>query len=198
MQRVERTVNPTFSDVRIAKRFYRVNPELRGDRVQVRWDPYGDLQTVHLYTPGPEHQYLGRGERHNREKGMDMPATPAQGIPKYNYLELLLEEHEAQLKQPAHTGIDYRKALARRAFSFPAFIRKYAHLLGRRGGMSAFSTEEIEALKRIYNRHPDLDVHMLVGAFTHAREKTIAHLGYELQVLAHKRRNPDSPKEGTS
>ncbi|MBE7549012.1 MAG: Mu transposase C-terminal domain-containing protein [Planctomycetia bacterium] len=44
MKRIPRTVDRTFADVRIDNRFYRVDPKLRGDKVEVRYDPYGDLK----------------------------------------------------------------------------------------------------------------------------------------------------------
>ena len=46
MQSVERTVNRTFSDVQLDKRFYRVDAKLHGDRMQVKYDPLAwDLET---------------------------------------------------------------------------------------------------------------------------------------------------------
>ncbi|MBE7549203.1 MAG: Mu transposase C-terminal domain-containing protein [Planctomycetia bacterium] len=36
MKRIPRTVDRTFADVRIDNRFYRVDPKLRGDKVEVR------------------------------------------------------------------------------------------------------------------------------------------------------------------
>jgi len=32
LQSIRRTVNPTFSDVQVNNRYYRVDPKLRGDR----------------------------------------------------------------------------------------------------------------------------------------------------------------------
>ena len=50
MQSIQRTVNRTFSDVQLNKRFYRVNAKLRGDRVQVKFDPFSTWDTVpHLF-----------------------------------------------------------------------------------------------------------------------------------------------------
>ncbi len=49
MTRVPRTVHKTFSDVQLDKRFYRVDPKLRGDRVEVRYDPFSMLDTVSIY-----------------------------------------------------------------------------------------------------------------------------------------------------
>jgi len=62
MNREKRTVDRTFSDVRLDSRFYRVDPRLRGDRVCVHWDPFSSLETVLLYSPHEE--YLGKGTLH--------------------------------------------------------------------------------------------------------------------------------------
>ncbi|MQS22855.1 hypothetical protein E4K60_24800, partial [Escherichia coli] len=59
MKRIPRTVDRTFADVRIDNRFYRVDPKLRGDKVEVRYDPYGDLKKVLIYSANGE--YLGSG-----------------------------------------------------------------------------------------------------------------------------------------
>jgi len=40
MLREQRTVNREFSDVQLANRLYRVDKRLRGDRVQVCYDPF--------------------------------------------------------------------------------------------------------------------------------------------------------------
>ena len=50
MQTVDRTVNRTFSDIQLNKRFYRVDPKLRGDRVQVKYDPFSSWDTVQIYS----------------------------------------------------------------------------------------------------------------------------------------------------
>jgi len=50
MKRELRRVESTFSDVQIGGRFYRVDLRLRGDRVEVRFDPFGDPASVLLYS----------------------------------------------------------------------------------------------------------------------------------------------------
>ena len=64
LQSVHRTVNRTFSDVQLDKRFYRVDPKLRGDRVQVKYDPFSSWDTVHIHSLGG--QYLASGTLHDR------------------------------------------------------------------------------------------------------------------------------------
>ena len=122
-------------------------------------------------------------------------APPPPGVPRYNFLDLLLQQHEDQLKKEASSGIDYRQTLSRRAFPFSQLVKKYALLLGRKGGLSAFTPDELDALRKIFNRYPRLDEPLLVEAFEKAQEKTLPYLAYELNVLARTRRNPRTGKE---
>jgi transposase InsO family protein len=80
MQSVKRTVNTTFSDVQVDRRLYRVDAKLRGDRVQVRFDPFATWDTVKIYSL--HDQYLGTGAlspvRHNHPS-----ANPSIAIPTF-------------------------------------------------------------------------------------------------------------------
>jgi transposase InsO family protein len=180
MKREERTVHPVFSDVQLAGRFYRVDKELRGDRVEVRYDPYSSRDTVLIYSL--QEQYLGKGVLHNREQGESAPPPSPQQKPRYNYLDLLVKEHEKELRAKTQ-GIDYRKALSGRSWPFPAFAHLFAQLLGRKGGLTSFSTEEIEALQKVYNRNPSLTEPLLLEAFERAQEKKIPYIVWEIQEL---------------
>ena len=115
MQSVNRTVNKTFSDVQLDKRFYRVDAKLRGDRVQVKYDPFSSWDTVHIYSLAGE--YLATGTLHDRTT--DMPQAPQQPLskPKHSYTELLIRQHKQMLAE--QTGsIDYRKVVQRRLLAF--------------------------------------------------------------------------------
>jgi len=180
MRRVKRTVHPDFSDVQLDRRFYRVDKRLRGDRVEVRYDPFSAPDTVLIYSESEE--YLGKGKLHNREKGEDPgpPAPPRK--PKYSYIDLIVAQHDEELRSKAE-GIDYRKVLSKRGWPFPAFTKAFAQLLGRKGGPSGFTAGELEALRKLYNRHASLSEALLVEAFEAAAEKTLPHLAYEIQKL---------------
>lgn len=181
MLRETRRVHPDFSDVQLYRRFYRVSKRLRGDRVEVRYDPFSSADTVLIYSPSEE--YLGRGVLHKREKGEDpSPPTPPRK-PKHNYLELLVREHDEELRKRAQ-GIDYRRAVASRQWPFLDFASVFARLLGRKGGLASFTTHELEELKKFYNRTPALSEVLLVRAFEKAPEKTIPYIAYEIQRLA--------------
>jgi transposase InsO family protein len=184
MRRERRTVDRTFSDVRLNNRFYRVDKRLRGDRVEVRYDPFGDEDMVLIYSLREE--YLGKGRRHNREKGEGGAGDSPQHKPQFNYLQLLIQEHEKDLRAKTQ-GIDYRGAVTSRRLSFSSFTATFAELLGRKGGVSAFSTQELEFLQKLYNRTLGLSKALLMDAFEHAREKTLLAVGYELQQLARRK-----------
>lgn len=181
LSREQRTVHPDFSDVRLHGRFYRVDKRLRRDRVEVRYDPFSSPDTVLIYSLSEE--YLGKGVLHQRQQGEAAapPAPPEK--PKYNYLQLLIREHEEELRKRTQ-GIDYRRAVAAREWPFLDFVTTLARLLGKKGGLGAFSAHELEELKKLYNRNPGLSEASLREAFEKAQEKTIPYIAYEIQRLA--------------
>ena len=182
-QRAERTVHRDFADVRLHNRYYRVDPRLRGDKVQVRYDPFSSLDTVQIYSLRDE--YLGEGTAHQRETGGG-PASPPSPAPKpkHNVLDLLVRQHEKQLNE-ATRGIDYRHASQPRAWPFGSFVKTFAQLLGRPGGASAFTAGELETLKKTYNRSTGLDEARLKTAFARAEHKTIPYVAQQLHRLSH-------------
>ena len=179
MQKEQRTVHPDFSDVQIAGRFFRVDPKLRGDRVEVRFDPYAERDQVLIYPR--EGQYLGSGQVHERKEAARVEVTTT-GKPKHNFIEMVVDRHERQLSK-LQAGIDYRKAVSARSWSFASFISCFAYLLGRKGGASAFSSEEQQALKRIYDRYPFLNEPLLRRAFLQAQEPTIPLVACQLEAI---------------
>jgi putative transposase len=179
MRREHRRVHPDFSDVQLDRRFYRVDKRLRGDQVEVRYDPFSRSDTVLIYCL--HGQYLGKGVLHDREHGE--AADPASTRkPMHNYLDLLIREHEAQLAKQAR-GIDYRQAMANRPWPLPEFAKTLAQLLGRHG-LSAFNAGELERIQKCYTRYPQITHGLLVKAVEAAAEKTIPCVLYELSKLA--------------
>lgn len=179
MKKEQRTVDPTFSDIRLENRYYRVDPRLRGERVIVRWDPFFDTGKLLIYSQ--REQYLGTGELYQRDRGAQVEC-PQSGVPAHNYLNLLVNQHERKLRQQME-GIDYRKLAAARPWSYNAFVQSLARLLGRKGGSAAFTSDEHEQLHKIYQRYPQLSEPLLMRAAENAEHKTIIHITYELQRL---------------
>jgi transposase InsO family protein len=186
LRRETRRVHPDFSDVQLYRRFYRVPKQLRGDRVEVRYDPFSCADTVLIYSLSEE--YLAKGVLHNREEGEAAGPPALTAKPRHNYIELLCREHEEELRRRSR-GIDYRKAVASRQWPFLDFAAVFARLLGRKGGLASFTTHELEELKKFYNRTPGLSEALLREAFEAAREKTIPYIAFEIQRLAGRKEN---------
>ena len=182
MKKDKRTVHKDFSDVRIDNRFYRVDSKLRGDKIEVRYDPFSDMQKVFLYSLDKEDTYLGQGVLYNRDYGEDINSSIEKPKPQHSYIDLLISEHDKQLKARLK-GIDYTKILSNRAWPFVAFAQKFARLMGRKGKLSAFTSDELEALKKTYNRIADLDEALLLKAWEESHHKTLTHVIYQLQII---------------
>ena len=101
---------------------------------------------------------------------------------QYNYLEMLIRQHE-QLLNSQVPGIDYRRVATARPWSFMAFVQTFARLLGRKGGLSAFNAGELESLKKTYNRNTSLDEAILIKAFKQACDKDMGGILNQLQYL---------------
>ena len=178
MQTALRTVNRTFSDVQLNRRFYRVDPKLRGDRVQVRFDPFASWEGVKIYSLKDE--YLGDGVLHNRSAAEATPQTVSQK-PRHNLIDLWVRHHKESLEQQA--GIDYRKVLQQKQWPFHEFAKTLARLMGRRGGLSGFSSEEIETLQKLYSRHSGIHRKMVEEAFLKAKRPTVPYVVFELKLI---------------
>jgi putative transposase len=183
MQSVHRTVNKTFADIQLDKRFYRVDPKLRGDRLQVKYDPFSSWETVHIYSLSS--QYLGTGTLHDRTT--DIPATPQlpKGKPKHSYTELLIRQHKQMLAE--QTGIiDYRKVVQTRPWPFHEFAKTVAQLMGKKAGLADLSAGELESLKKVYNQSLSINRQMLKLAFEKALSPTVPYIVRELKLLIQK------------
>ncbi len=179
MQVVKRTVNPVFSDIQLNKRYYKTDPGLRGDRIEVRYDPFSTQDTVELYSLN--NVYLGQGYLHQRTEAV--PIVPClQEKPKNNYLDLLQRKHQQDLAAKTQ-GIDYRMAVDRRPWPFHEFAKLIADLLGKKGGLGAFNGQELEVLKKTWNMHAAINKTMVRKACAAAPLKTIPHVIRELKTL---------------
>jgi hypothetical protein len=182
----ERTVNRTFSDVQILSLYFRVNKDYRGDKVVVRYDPFeAELNSVLVYSLDGE--YLGTGERWEREgrdedKCSTPPSPPAKV--KHNYLDLLIRKQQQNIERRS-SGIDYREVLAAadRRWPFVEFAKQLAAHLGRSGGLSAFRTDELESLQKVYQRLTFLDPALLEKACAQAQQRSIVEIVFLLQRL---------------
>lgn len=189
LRREQRKVHADFSDVQLLGHFFRVDPKLRGDRVEVRYDPFGQLESVLLYSLDGE--YLGIGRRYGREQG---DASTGDSTPRakaqHNYLDLLIDKHEQSLRDRS-SGIDYLGAIegAKKRWPFVEFAKQLASHLGRQGGVSAFRGDELESLQKVYQRLTRLDANLLARACQKAQSRTIPEIVFLLQQLQDERRD---------
>jgi putative transposase len=183
LQREHRTVHKQFSDVQLDRRFYRVDQRFRGDRVDVRYDPFSSPETVLIYSLRDE--YLGKGTLHHRDTP-ERPSSPPQGKPKYNYLDLLVAQHDEEIRARSQ-GIDFRKAVADASWPFPTFAKRLAQLLGRKGDLTSFTAAELETLQKLHARIPALTEPLLREAVESAPEKTLPCVLFQIQELSQRK-----------
>ncbi len=183
MQSVNRTVNRTFSDVQLDKRLYRVDAKLRGDRVQVKFDPFSSADTVHIYSLGG--QYLGTGILHDRTNDILGGPQQPQGKPKHSYTALLIRQHKQMLAE--QTGsIDYRKVVQTRPWPFHEFAKTVAQLMGKKAALADLSAAELESLKKVYNQSRCINRQMVKRAFECALYPKLPYIIGELKQLIRK------------
>jgi transposase len=183
-----RTVNLDHWDVRIDNLFFAVDPGLRGERVIVQYDPFSPREEVQLYSL--DGKYLGRGRRYQREKGSHQqpkPNRPSTEPITPHYLDALRQEHERQQKQQREGGIDYHSARQCNVWSLTGFAGRFAGLLGRKGGVSALSTQEMQVLAAFHARHDRLTESLLRESFERAESMSIPHILFHLQSLLQER-----------
>jgi len=183
MQSIDRTVNRTFADVRLDNRFYRVDPKLRGDRVQVKYDPFSSLDTVQIYSLASH--YLGTGTLYNRSDPAPAIAQQTPKKPKHSYTELLLRKHKQMLTEKTG-GIDYRETVDRRAWPFHEFAKSVAQLMGKKAALTDLTAGELESLKKVYNQSTAINSNMLKQAFEKALYPTVPYIILELKHLIRK------------
>jgi transposase InsO family protein len=185
-QKAPRRVNPDFSDIQLNKRFFKVDPKLRGDKVEVRYDPFSQLNTIEVYSLNGE--YLGTGTLHNRQSVDPFCPPAAPGKPKHNYLDLLNKKHQEQLNANTR-GIDYHKIPKEKPWPFHDFVKTIADLLGKKGGLSAFAAHELESLKKTYNQSTQISKPLIKEAFTQALKPELPYIIFEIKTLIKKKEN---------
>jgi len=186
MQSIDRTVNRTFADVQLNKRFFRVDPKLRGDRVKVKFDPFSSWDSVYIYSFDGE--YLGVGTLHDRSSVILKKPEPKRAKPKHSYTDLLLRQHKKMLAEKTG-GIDYRKVVSKRPWPFHEFAKTVAQLMGRKAGLADLSAGELESLKKVYNQSLSINRHMVKTAFEMAPYPTVPYVIRELKQLIQKEKN---------
>jgi transposase InsO family protein len=187
LRRERRTVDVGHSDVTLNGRCFAVDPRLRGDSVELRFDPFfdnGEPQEVQLHRVD-DGAYLGVGRFYQREKGHHpQPTVPAEQPPiEPSYLDALEAERQRRHEQRRQAGLDFHSASRRNVWSFTSFATLIAKLLGHRAGISAFGSQELEALQAFHTRHDRVNESLLRAAVAGAESLTIPHVLLRLQSL---------------
>ena len=182
----KRTVNEEFCDVQVNKLFFAVDPKFRGDEVIVSYDPFSQLQEVRLKSLHGE--FLGVAKRYDRERGAHPDPQPETRPPiDHTYLKLLEQQHRQLQQQQSQRGIDFGQIHRRYLWPFQQFAATFAKRLGRKGGVSSLSTQEMEILDQVHSRHPKITERLLEQAFEQAELKTIPVVVFHLQSLLDER-----------
>jgi putative transposase len=184
--RQRRTVHRDFSDVTVEGRHFAVDPKFRGDRLEVRFDPFltsDEPEEVQLYSTSG--QYLGIGRLYRREKGHhQQPAPPANQPPiEPAYLDALEASRNASHDQRRESGLDFESASRRNVWSLSSFATLIAKLLARDGGLSAFRADELDALRTFHARHDRVHESLVRAAVASAESPSIPHVLFQLQSL---------------
>ncbi len=180
LRREIRTVNRIYSDVSLDRRLYRVDKKLRGDRVEVRFDPFGDAQRVYIHSLDGER--LGEGLLHQREEGEDACATRHGSRPKNNFVQDLCKEQERRLKEQAE-GIDFRKVPSPERWAFSRFAICLARELNLKGELSAFDAGQLETLRKFWATHAELSAEVVRRGVRQAEPKNIRQSLFEIRSL---------------
>jgi putative transposase len=184
-RREQRRVDPTYSDVSIDRRFYKVDRKFRRMELEVQFNPFiTDPQQpdeVKLYSL--EGIYLGIATRYQRERDAHPPSQSIEPKPLQNspYIDALLKEHKRAHEQ-ARQGIDYKTAMQHGRLSMTQFGGQFSHYLGR-SGLSGLSGTELSALESFYAKYPQVRSWQVQRAFELAAGGGFASSLWHLQSL---------------
>jgi hypothetical protein len=179
-------VHRDFSDITLDNRYFAVDTKLRGDRVEVRFDPFQiaeQLNEVDVFSL--DGAFLGIGRLYQRERGFhEQPTPPApRGPIEASYIEALQAGHESSHEQRRQQGLDFHSASQRNVWPLTSFATLLAKLLGREGGLSSLSPEELNALEAFHRRHNRVQETLVRQAVARSETTSIAHVLLELQSL---------------
>lgn len=184
--REKRKVDVTHCDVQLNNQYFAARPEYRGDWVRVSYDPFGRSDEVELYSEAGV--YLQAAPRYDRARGTHpfagtQPNVDATTPLDHDYLKLLAERHQQQLQGEAAQGMNYHAARSRRFMTLTQLAAALTRLMGRQGGASGLSGDELELLANVHRRHPQITASLLRRACELAEHKTLPVIVFQLQQL---------------
>lgn len=186
-QRLVRRVDPTHSDVPIDRRLYKVDPKLRGMKVDVQFNPFRtdpeQPDEVKLYSL--QGIYLGIGHRHYRQRGdaQTEETTPPKPMLDSPYIRALLRDNEQSHEQSRQAGIDYKSAMEHDRLTLPQLGQQFSHHLGR-SGLSSLTQDELDALETFFQNYPQVRSWQVRRAFEQAAGGGFVSTLWHLQQIA--------------
>jgi putative transposase len=174
-----RTVNKVFSDVQVKGFFYPVDPKLRGDKIQVWFDPQGSMQSVYLYSN--DACFLGEVHPYDRDKRPQPETITSFPPPAHNYIHMLIRQHDQMIQKEAES-IDFLK-VSPKPWPFLAFADAFARLLDPKVGLAAISVRDLDRLNKIHVQYPNLNHRWLSKAFNMAKGQSVLDLIHNLDEL---------------
>ena len=182
-----RTVDSTFSDVVLRNTFYQVDAKYRGLRLRVQYDPFidGSGMPDRVELVSVQGVSLGLGRRYQRQRGShEQPQVkPAEKLEESAYIKTLLQSSEQGDASKRHDGIAFNTAMAHGRLTGGTLCQVVAQLLGRKGGLSGLSPDEIVALNILYEKHPQVQQSHVRTAVEQSSPASFSSMLWELQCL---------------
>jgi len=187
LERTPRKVHPDFSDVQLDGMFFQVDPRLRGDRVEVRYDPFSPPGNRTLVLAG--RRVLGGGQtatsgrtcRSNRRSNNQRPnrSTTTSNCCREARTDAARPARRDRLPGGAGCG------------SAPLAVLRVRQTIGRlsgpKGGLAAFTTDELESLQKSTSGSPAWMRPCSAKHVNMPRGATIPDVVFRLQQLAHEK-----------
>ncbi len=192
LQKEIRTVDRVFSDVQLKGFFYPVDPKLRGDKIQVWFDPNGPMQSVYLYSL--DDCLIGEVQPYDRDKRPQPEIQTHSQPPAHNYIDLLIRQHDQKIQKDAQS-IDFLKVSSPKPWPFLAFADAFARLLYPKIGLAAISVRDLDRLNHIHAQYPNLNHLWLSKAYDKAKSHCVLDLIQALDQLLRNNSQGHSSKE---
>ena len=199
--REDRTVNSDFSTVSVRALHFRVDPMLRGRRLEVRFDPYA-LDRVYIWQNGREVQIARPASKDNLPQPpppADTQVSPEQRQDSRAFLNGIIEEAD-QARDQALPGL-HLAAMADSSslvYSWNAFTNHLSSALGRT--FDKLTEAERSAAHQLWQDHGPLNRHWVQAALTRAlaSKGSRQHLTYyldQIKLIHFNEAPPDGPSK---
>lgn len=185
--RESRKVNVKFSTVPVRGIDFRVDPLLRGRRVQVRFDPYS-LDRVYIWHSGREIEVARPASNENMPtRPENPPEEPNSSVVRSDARDFLAglvdEAREKQLQALPGLVLTNAASPSGSRYGFTAFTRQLTQALGR--AFEDFTQPEQDQARQVWRDHGPLQHHFVQAALLKAiaTKGCHQHLAYYLDQI---------------